>query len=205
MMEQRREVMDRRKGPVRKAEKLENERLREAVAIAERFTRIMDNSFDEIYIFDSETLHIIHTSAGASKNLGYTAEELLKLTVLDLEPEYFRGKFEEIVKPLRLGEKNLIVFETEHKRKDGTLYPVEVHLQLPPTETPPFFLAIVQDVSERKQTEKVLREAYDQLEMRIRERTAELMAANEQLRKLSRAAEQSPSSIVITDTAGRIE
>lgn len=203
-MEQRK-VKDRRKGPVREAEKRECERLREAVAIAERFTRIMDNSFDEIYIFDSVTLHIIHVSVGACKNLGYTGDELLKLTALDLEPEYTRDKFEALAKPLRSGEKPSVFFETVHKRKDGTLYPVEAHLQLPPTETPPFFLAIIQDISERKQTEKILREAYDQLEARIRERTAELMAANEQLRKLSRAAEQSPSSIIITDTAARIE
>lgn len=198
-------IEHRKKGPVRKVEKLENERLRQAVVTAERFTRIMDNSLDEIYIFDSETLHISHTSAGAGKNLGYTMEELLKLTILDLSPEYSREKFEEIVKPLRFGEKSSIVFETSHKRMDGTLYPVEGHIQLPATETPPFFMAIIQDVSERKQMEKILREAHDQLETRIRERTAELMAANEQLRKLSRAAEQSPSSIVITDAAGRIE
>ncbi|MCR4319673.1 MAG: PAS domain S-box protein [Candidatus Brocadiaceae bacterium] len=74
-------------------------------------------------------------------------------------------------------------------------------------------------VVQRKLMEDELRKAYERLEIRIEERTAELLKANkllqdeiaerrqkeEQLRKFSHAIEQSSSSIIITDTKGKIE
>jgi len=74
-------------------------------------------------------------------------------------------------------------------------------------------------VIHRKQMEEGLRKAYERLELRIEERTAELLKANkllqdevaerrqkeERLRKFSHAIEQSPSSIIITDVKGNIE
>lgn len=137
---------------------------KQAEAVALRYARILDNSFNEIYIFDSKTFRFIHVSAGARENLGYTMEELAKLTPLDLKPEYSRETFADLVAPLYSGEKPMVVFEALHKRRDGTLYPVEVRLQLSATETPPFFLAIVQDITERKQAEDALQKSYKELE-----------------------------------------
>ena len=74
-------------------------------------------------------------------------------------------------------------------------------------------------VIQRKRIEDELRKAYERLELRIEERTAELLKANkllqdeiaerrqkeERLRKFSHAIEQSPSSVIITDVKGNIE
>lgn len=58
---------------------------------------------------------------------------------------------------------------------------------------------------QRKSAEELLQKNNESLEIRVQNRTSELLAANAQLRKLSRAAEQSPSSIIITDVKGNIE
>jgi len=50
-------------------------------------------------------------------------------------------------------------FDTVHKRKNGSLYPVEVHLQLMEKDTEPIFVAIILDITERKQAERNLRES----------------------------------------------
>jgi len=49
-----------------------------------------------------------------------------------------------------------VSFVTSHRRKDGSRYPVEVRLQLSRAEQPPLFVAIVQDISERKRAEERL-------------------------------------------------
>jgi diguanylate cyclase (GGDEF)-like protein/PAS domain S-box-containing protein len=122
-----------------------------------RLGRILDDSTNEIYVFDADTLHFVQVNHGGLRNLGYTMEELKTLTPLDLKPGFTRQSFESLLAPLRRGETRALVFEAAHKRKDGSLYPVEVRLQLSQTESPPVFVAIIQDITERRQSEEQLR------------------------------------------------
>ncbi len=119
----------------------------------ERLGRILDNSSNEIYVYDADSLHFVQVNYGARNNLGYSLEELKSLTPFDLKPEFSRASFEELIAPLRRGEQDVLTFETVHKRKDGSLYPVEVHLQLSRSESPPVFMAIIQDITARQQVE----------------------------------------------------
>ncbi len=58
-----------------------------------------------------------------------------------------------MIAPLRKNETNRVVFETVHKRKDGSLYHVEVHLQLLRYENTSLFAAIILDITDRYQAE----------------------------------------------------
>ncbi len=131
------------------------ERRRQEGTIA-RLGRILDESSNEIYVFDAETLRFVQVNEGARRNLGYTSDELCALTPLDLKPEFNRESFEQLLAPLRRGEQAVVSFVTSHRRKDGSLYPVEVRLQLSRAEQPPLFVAIIQDISERKRAEERL-------------------------------------------------
>jgi len=121
-----------------------------------RLGRILDESSNEIYMFDAQTLRFAQVNEGARQNLGYTMEELHALTPIDLKPEFDRESFEELLAPLRGGEQSAVSFVTTHKRKDGSLYPVEVRLQLSSAEQPPLFVAIIQDITERRKAEEKL-------------------------------------------------
>jgi PAS domain S-box-containing protein len=121
-----------------------------------RFGRILDNSFNEIYVFNAETFKFTQANVGACRNLNYSMKELTHLTPFDLKPEFTKETFEELISPLKTGQKPMIIFETAHKRKDGTLYPVEIRLQLMKDESPPVFIAIVQDIAKRKNDKEML-------------------------------------------------
>jgi PAS domain S-box-containing protein/putative nucleotidyltransferase with HDIG domain len=121
------------------------------------FFNTLAASLNEIYIFDAQSLKFQMVNSGALRNLQISIEEARQMTPLDIKPEFTEAAFQRIVAPLRTGEKQMQVFETVHRRADGTLYPVEVHLQLFEKEN--IFLAIIQDITERKQAEKELRES----------------------------------------------
>jgi len=120
---------------------------------AQRLGRILDHSTNEIYVFGADGLRFMQVNQGAQKNLGYDMDELRALTPLDIKPDFSRESFEQLLAPLKSGEQEAISFVTNHRRRDGSLYPVEVHLQLSRNETPPVFVAIIQDITERKHAE----------------------------------------------------
>lgn len=114
-----------------------------------RLARLLDEVRSEIYVFDAETLRFTGANAGALRNLGYSLDELRELTPLDLKPEQTPASFAELMAPLRNGTRDQVTFETIHRRKDGSTYPVEVRVYLLATETPPAFVAVIQDITER--------------------------------------------------------
>ncbi len=144
-----------------------------------RFSRVLEHSLNEIFLFDAETLLFIHVNNGGQKNLGYSMQEFLTMTPLDLKPDFTLEDFKKLILPLQSATKEQLVFEATHRRKDGSLYPAEVHLQLIPDQVP-VFVSMVIDITERKKAEQ-------------------------QLIKLAQAVEQSPESIVITNLDAEIE
>lgn len=122
----------------------------QAETTSTRLGRILDESTAEIYTFDGLSMRFIDASQGARNNLGYSLMELNQLTPLDLKLEFNLEQFRALIEPLRQGEQETLVFETMHRRKNGTLYPVEVHLQYSRTGAAPAFIAVIQDISERK-------------------------------------------------------
>lgn len=136
------------------------ERVRAEETHAE-LSRLLEDSFNEIYVFDAETLCFVQVNNGARRNLGYSMNELRSLTPLDLKPEFDSQAFAEMIRPLQTGAAPRIVFETRHRRKNGSFYEVEVHLQKAMLEGRPVFVAIIIDITERKraETERLLNEA----------------------------------------------
>lgn len=116
--------------------------------------QIVETSLNEIYMFDADTLKFIHVNYGTRKNMGYSDAEFRELTPVDIKPDMTLDAFQMIVEPLRNGSEQRLIFETVHQRKDGTVYPVEVHLQLVQSGAGAAFVAVIQDTTVRnKQTE----------------------------------------------------
>jgi PAS domain S-box-containing protein len=121
--------------------------------------RIVEESLDEILVFDAKTFRFLDVNRGARENLGYSIQELLAMTPLDVKPQVTPEKFMEIAAPLLNGERKGVDFETVLRRKDSSLYNVEAHLQLAELDNKPVFVAYVRDITERKRAERVLKDS----------------------------------------------
>lgn len=117
------------------------------------FADALAASLNEIYLFDAETLRFREVNRGALQNLGYPPHLIRQMTPLDIKPEFTAESFAELIRPLLAGEKAVQVFETVHLRADGSTYPVEVHLQLVEHDSDRLFLAVIQDITDRRRAQ----------------------------------------------------
>ncbi|GGZ87167.1 PAS domain-containing sensor histidine kinase [Algibacter mikhailovii] len=131
---------------------------------------IFNESLNEIYVFDSDTLKFINANYGAQKNIGYSLDELKTMTPLDIKPDNNKDEFRKKIDVLLNKKVEKVEFETEHQRKDGSKYPVEVHLQLSNLSGNKVFVAIILDITDRKNYTT-------QLENKVEERTQQLKMA----------------------------
>lgn len=123
-----------------------------------RLGRILDESINEVYVFDGESLMFTLVNRAAQENTGFSMEELSEMTPLDLKQEMTRDAFEELIQPLREGRRKKIDFQATHRRKNGTSYPVEGYLQYSSQEGKGLFVAIILDLTERIRTQHQLEE-----------------------------------------------
>ena len=71
-------------------------------------------------MYFTDTLKFIAVNRIARDNLGYTMEELHKMTPLDIKPEMERRSFKGLLAPLVGGEQEGAMFHTVQRRKDGS-------------------------------------------------------------------------------------
>ena len=121
-----------------------------------RYKKIFEYSFEEIYIFDAETAMFVEVSPGALANIGYTMDELSKMMPTDINAILSEDACKEILNSLASDNERVAKFISKHKRKDGSLYDVEVRLQFSPEEKP-VFIAMVTDITERLRYEEELK------------------------------------------------
>ncbi|MBU0720237.1 PAS domain S-box protein [bacterium] len=120
---------------------------------------ILDNSINEVYIFNKEDLHFTYLNKAAQKNIGYTISEMQTMTPVDIKPEYDLKSFLELIEPLMRGEKDFLVFETVHERKDGTRYNAEIRLQSVNRGNTEQFVVLTHDITDRKNAQSKLLES----------------------------------------------
>ncbi|MBS1874334.1 MAG: PAS domain S-box protein [Acidobacteria bacterium] len=124
------------------------------------FTRTLDLTLDCVFMYRAADLRFIYVNAGGRRQVGYSEEELLNMTVLDLKRQFTATAFREMVRPLFDGKQSSITFRTTHRHKDGHDIPVEVCLQLVVgVGREPRFVNIVRDITDRLLVESALKES----------------------------------------------
>ncbi len=118
---------------------------------------IVDNSMNEVFIFDAETLLFNYVNKEAQKNIGYTLDEITNLTPVDIKQDFDKESFLDLIEPILNGSKESLVFDTVHKRKDGSLYDVEIRLQFMDFGGKKNFVVIAYDITDQKRKEDELK------------------------------------------------
>lgn len=166
------------------ARKAADEALREAEL---RYRTLYELSPDGVLLIDPETALPLEFNATAHEQLGYTREEFATMRVMDYEaaesPEETTAHFQNIIQAGRDD------FESQHRRKDGSIKHVLITVKLVELHGRPLFLTVLRDISAMKQAQEALRDANEQLERKVRERTAELQGALEDLYQAKERAE----------------
>ena len=121
-----------------------------------KLSKILKNSRDETFIVNPVNFQFEYANDAALEMLGYTAEEMYKLSPLNIKPCLNKADLENILAPLQTRQKDKIVFETLQQRRDNTIYPVEVHYQLIDLGDREVYLNITRDITERKNAESAL-------------------------------------------------
>ncbi len=126
-----------------------------------RFRTMADNIPDAIYIHTLDGT-ILDTNNKALQMLGYSRDELLTKTPLDLSANYFsKDEYNQITEALK--QNKVYIFEDAHITKDNKKIPVEVTITIIQYFGEPAIFSVVHNISERKQAEKEQSKLIDQL------------------------------------------
>ena len=121
-----------------------------------RFTQFaVDHAGDLIFWIDRDA-NLLYANDAAVQRLGYSREELTRLTVADLDPNYQAAVWPHHWNELRL--KKRLRFESVHRTKSGDLYPAEIVANFVEFEGKEYNFAFARDISERKRAEKALQD-----------------------------------------------
>lgn len=118
---------------------------------SQRYEAVLSNTIDGFWLVNSQgqLLEVNDAYCGYS---GYSRDELLEMMVSDLDPN-------ENVRTIQRRAETIIqtgseIFEATHRRKDGSLWPVEVSISYSPVQGGSFF-SFLRDISERKTAEQI--------------------------------------------------
>jgi len=145
----------------------------------ERFRKMFEDGPIGMVISDSDN-RLLQVNTAFCQMLGYTEAELLGMTVTDLSHPEDMSQNLELRQQMLNGDIPFVQMEKRYLSKDGQVVWGNLAVSVFKTGDILYHLGKVEDITERKRAE-------------------------EQLRKLSTAIEQSPSIVVITDTQARIE
>lgn len=155
----------------------------DALAASEAKYRRLHESMADAYVGVDMQGRITETNPAYCDMLGYTDAELRRLTYTDLTPQAWHAFEARIVATQILTGGYSGIYEKEYRRKDGTVFPVELRTFLLRDSggNPAGMWAIVRDITLRKQSEEALRRSRDELERRVAERTAQLRTLTAQM------------------------
>jgi two-component system sensor histidine kinase AtoS len=125
-----------------------------------RYRVLFESAGDGIFLLAAEGREagrIVSANQAAADMHGYTVEELSRMNIRDLEVPEAGAENRDRVRRILSGE--WIDEEISHRRRDGTVFPVEMSAGILEFENQKFILAFDRDITERKQAEEALQRA----------------------------------------------
>jgi len=121
-----------------------------------RFRQLMEHAADAFFVVDPES-RIVDVNARACESLGYSREELLGMSVPEIDIEVTPERASGILAQIAPGA--AITIQGTHRRKDGSTFPVEVRVGAFTEDDGKYRIALARDVSERRRMERELKKS----------------------------------------------
>ena len=140
-------------GRTARVEQLVVERTRELGESEQRFRRLVDNAGDAFFLHNEQG-KLLDVSRRACDTLGYTRDELLSMTVAEVDETF---DSEDLGRFWKCPDEDYpVTVHGVHRRKDGTTFPVEIRLASLDAGGQRLMLALARDVTDRKRAEDAL-------------------------------------------------
>jgi PAS domain S-box-containing protein len=121
----------------------------------------LDHVREAAYLMDGDG-RFFYVNQEACRAHGYGAEELCRMDVTAIDPDFSPEMIASAT--AQILAKGSLTFETRHRRRDGTIFPVEITASAIRFEDRDLSLSLARDISERKEAERRLHESYVQLQ-----------------------------------------
>ena len=126
-----------------------------------RFRTFVDRATDAFFLLDDQST-VIDVNRQACDGLGYARDELIGMHPRDFDVALDELSISRLAE--RAGAGETITFETRHRRRDGSVFPVEIRSGMFRQGDRMFYLALARDITERKLAEERLRHQDDALQ-----------------------------------------
>jgi PAS domain S-box-containing protein len=148
----------------------------------ERFRLLVEHASDAFFLFDYDG-HFLAVNQQSCESLGYSRQELLAMSIIDVEPDFDLAAARLRWDALTVGQP--VTRRGVQQRKDGSRFHFEVRTTTCNIQGRRLYVALVRDVTEHEQAKHSLEQMNQLLEQRVAERTAELVASNAELESFS--------------------
>ena len=132
-----------------------------------RITQFAVDHASDCLFWIAQDAHFANVNDSTCRRLGYSRDELLTMTVFDVDPAFPSDAWEAHWQEVK--ERHSFTIETSHRTKAGESFPVEVSVNYVEYEGAEYNFAFARDISERKRAEEELRKANKELESRLAE------------------------------------
>lgn len=185
-----------------------DERLRLELELSrseEKYRRVTEATTFGFWIVTAEG-RLLETNRAYAEMSGYATDELVGMSITELDPGVSQADIRERAHAIRTS--GATIFEAEHRRKDGSTFPVVVHANLLDPQSQEFF-AIIEDVTRRSGSHADLERELQRREIMLREShhrvKNDLQSVGALLNIQAEELADAAASSALSEAAGRIE
>jgi PAS domain S-box-containing protein len=144
------------------------------------FSLLFANNPIPMWLYDRDSLKFVEVNNAAVAVYGYSKDEFLSMQITDIRPS---NEVPRLLEDIQLRRPRLqFSGEWQHKFKDGSIRIVEIASHTIELKGRKMALVISNDITKRKEAESRIKKINEELEMLVKERTSELLKANQDLR-----------------------
>ena len=152
-----------------------------------RFHTLIEQAADALYLCDKQG-NILLVNRSACRDLGYSRAELLTMNLSQIDTQLSDKKVLVFFSQDLVQEKTQTIYR-EYQKKNGDVFPVELNFAELALENGSYILSFARDITERRNSEIALKKANEDLELKVSDRTRELINSNTALLKAKEKAE----------------